>query len=40
MRAIERDWARSGFPSDKAEVRALARRHVDQALKQRTQTQP
>jgi poly(A) polymerase len=33
MQAIERDWTRSGFPADKAEVRALARRHVDQALR-------
>jgi poly(A) polymerase len=33
LHAIERDWARSGFTSDKAAVRALARRHVDQALR-------
>jgi poly(A) polymerase len=33
MQAIEREWARSGFPSGKDEVRALARRHVDQALR-------
>jgi len=33
MQAIEREWARSGFPADRAEVRALARRHVDQALR-------
>jgi poly(A) polymerase len=32
MQAVEREWARSGFPADKSEVRALARRHVDQAL--------
>jgi poly(A) polymerase len=33
LQAIERDWAASGFPSDKRAVRALARRHVDQALR-------
>ena len=33
LQAIERDWAAAGFPDDKAEVRALARRHVDQALR-------
>ena len=33
LQAIEREWAASGFASDKAEVRALARRHVDQALR-------
>lgn len=33
LHAIERDWAGSGFTSDKAAVRALARRHVDQALR-------
>jgi len=32
LHAIERDWAASGFPPDAAAVRALARRHVDQAL--------
>lgn len=32
MQAIEREWVRAGFPADKAEIRALARRHVDQAL--------
>nr|MDQ4088274.1 CCA tRNA nucleotidyltransferase [Pseudomonadota bacterium] len=35
MQSIEREWARSGFPTDKADVRALARRHVDQALRAR-----
>jgi len=35
MQAIEREWARSGFAADKSEVRALARRHVDQALFER-----
>ena len=33
MQAIEREWTRSGFTADKAEVRALARRHVDQLLR-------
>ena len=33
MQAIEREWVRAGFPADRAEVRALARRHVDQALR-------
>ncbi|MGZ8281582.1 MAG: CCA tRNA nucleotidyltransferase [Allosphingosinicella sp.] len=33
MQAIEREWVRSGFPAGKAEARALARRHVDQALR-------
>jgi poly(A) polymerase len=33
LQAIERDWAASGFSSDKAAVRALARRHVDQVLR-------
>jgi poly(A) polymerase len=33
MQSIEREWARAGFPAEKAEVRAMARRHVDQALK-------
>ena len=33
MQAIEEEWLRAGFPADKAEVRALARRHVDQALR-------
>jgi poly(A) polymerase len=32
LQAIERDWAAAGFSSDAKEVRALARRHVDQAL--------
>jgi poly(A) polymerase len=32
LQAIERDWAAAGFSSDKETVRALARRHVDQAL--------
>jgi poly(A) polymerase len=33
LQAIERDWAAAGFPSDRDKVRALARRHVDQALR-------
>jgi len=33
MQAIEREWVRAGFPEDKATVRAIARRHVDQALR-------
>ena len=32
MQAIEREWVRAGFSADRKEVRALARRHVDQAL--------
>lgn len=34
MQAIEREWVRSGFPADREEVRAIARRHVDQALRE------
>lgn len=33
LQAIEREWAREGFDSDKEAIRALARRHVDQALR-------
>ena len=33
LQAIERDWAAGGFSGDAREVRALARRHVDQALR-------
>ncbi|MBV9884222.1 MAG: CCA tRNA nucleotidyltransferase [Sphingomonadaceae bacterium] len=33
LQAIERDWAAAGFSTDKAEIRGLARRHVDQALR-------
>jgi len=33
MQAIEREWMRAGFPEDKATVRAIARRHVDQVLR-------
>jgi poly(A) polymerase len=32
LQAIEREWAESGFPADKASQAELARRHVDQAL--------
>jgi poly(A) polymerase len=33
LQAIEREWAAGGFSADAGEVRALARRHVDQALR-------
>lgn len=33
LQAIQRDWIERGFPSEQEEVRALARRHVDQALR-------
>jgi poly(A) polymerase len=33
LQAIERDWAAAGFTPDKVAVRALARTHVDQALR-------
>lgn len=33
MQALEHEWARAGFPEDEEAVRALARRHVDQALR-------
>ncbi len=33
MQALEREWVSAGFPMDKTEVRAMARRHVDQALR-------
>jgi hypothetical protein len=32
LQAVERAWARAGFPGV-AETRALARAHVDQALR-------
>jgi poly(A) polymerase len=35
LQAIEREWAAAGFSDDRGEVRALARRHVDQALRSR-----
>jgi poly(A) polymerase len=33
LQAIQRDWIERGFPSDQEEVRALARLHVDHALR-------
>jgi poly(A) polymerase len=33
LQATEREWIEAGFPADKAAVRAMARRHVDQALR-------
>ncbi len=33
LQAIEREWARAGFAEDGETIRALARRHVDQALR-------
>ena len=33
LQAIERDWIERGFPSGDEEMRALARAHVDQALR-------
>jgi poly(A) polymerase len=33
IQAIEEEWMGAGFPGDKAAVRAMARRHVDQALR-------
>ena len=35
MQAIEREWAQAGFPREKEAVRAIARRRVDQALRER-----
>jgi poly(A) polymerase len=35
LQAIEREWAQSGFPPEAAAQRAIARRHVDQALRER-----
>jgi len=34
LQAIEREWAEAGFPPDAAAQRAMARRHVDQALRE------
>jgi poly(A) polymerase len=34
LQAIEKSWADQGFPSDPGEQAALARRHVDQALRE------
>lgn len=33
LQAIEEEWLGAGFPADKAAVRAMARAHVDQALR-------
>jgi poly(A) polymerase len=35
LQAVEREWAESGFPAEREAVRAIARRHVDQALRSR-----
>ncbi len=34
LQAIEREWAEAGFPADSAAQRAMARRHVDSALRE------
>jgi poly(A) polymerase len=34
LQAIEREWAEAGFPPEGATQRAIARRHVDQALRE------
>jgi len=34
LQAIEREWAEAGFPPGGAAQRAIARRHVDQALRE------
>jgi poly(A) polymerase len=33
LQETEREWIAAGFPADKAAVRAMARRHVDQELR-------
>jgi poly(A) polymerase len=33
LQAVEREWSEGGFPPGKAEQKAIARRHVDEALK-------
>jgi poly(A) polymerase len=35
LQAIEREWAEAGFPPEGAAQRAIARSHVDQALRER-----
>lgn len=35
LQAIEREWAEAGFPPEAAVQRTIARRHVDQALRER-----
>ena len=34
LQAIEREWAEAGFPPEAPEQRAIARRHVDRALRE------
>ncbi|HEX8626019.1 MAG TPA: CCA tRNA nucleotidyltransferase [Allosphingosinicella sp.] len=34
LQAVEREWAEAGFPADATTQRAIARRHVDQALRE------
>jgi poly(A) polymerase len=34
LQAIEREWAEAGFPPEASAQRAIARRHVDQALRE------
>lgn len=34
LQAIEREWAEAGFPPESGAQRAIARRHVDQALRE------
>ena len=34
LQAIEREWAQAGFPPEAAAQRGIARRHVDQALRE------
>jgi poly(A) polymerase len=36
LQAIEREWSEKGFAADKEEQKALARRHVEQALRQQS----
>ncbi|MDP8994159.1 MAG: CCA tRNA nucleotidyltransferase [Pseudomonadota bacterium] len=35
LQSVEREWADAGFPEDAETARAIARRHVDQALRER-----
>jgi poly(A) polymerase len=35
LQAVEREWAEAGFPPEGAAQREIARRHVDQALRER-----
>ncbi|HYG49051.1 MAG TPA: CCA tRNA nucleotidyltransferase [Allosphingosinicella sp.] len=37
LQAIEREWAEAGFPPEGAAQRAIARRHVDEALREGSQ---